>query len=184
MKIKKPHMNIYKLKKLVTGLRKPTRRQLKFIAPIAVVAIVAISFATFKAVGTPDTTGNGDHAAHDAHKQQLLSQVGNTDGTPRDGRDPANQKQGSLAAAASSPNGPSRNTDSSTSEDDGLNSAGCYYEYGNGGQCVPAHAATNGKLTCEGVTTHGGFKDGVTYSKDRFGLDKNKNGTACDPGDF
>lgn len=201
MKIKKPHLNTSKLKKLTAKLRKPTKRELKFIAPVAVVVVVALSFTAFKVVGSSDNGGN-HHDGHNAYEEQLVSQVDNTDGTPRDGRDPANQRQTSLASAASSSMGAGQRTDKpaadvkgdhshhNSSSDvygdpnkTGIGVNGCYVDYGiQGQQCVPAHAATNGNLTCDGVRKY--FKDGVKITgKDRFHLDKNHDGTACGNGD-
>ena len=172
------------------------KKNLKWAAPLAVVLVVG-SVVLF---GGKDNLPAGQKTQAEAYQEVLRDQVDDKTGAPRDGRDPANQQQGSLAAAASQPTGAGKRTDNtpasgvgdgnggspapgSNAEQTGLNSAGCYYEYGNGGQCVAAHAATNGVLTCEGVRTHGGFPNGVTYTKDRFNLDKNHDGIACNPGE-
>ena len=132
-----------------------------------------------------------------AHKKELRNAVEKPDGTPRDGRDPAKQKQNSLAAAASKGMGPGLRTDKPAKhvkgkhdkkvhphdvlpdpKTEGMNSAGCIVGYGQlGEQCLP----TNGdhkKITCEYVRNY--FPDGVVVTgKDTLKLDKNKDKLAC-----
>lgn len=65
----------------------------------------------------------------------------------------------------------------------GISSSGCYYDYGKPGEeCLPAHAAENGSLTCSGVRKH--FPQGIKVTgTDRFNLDKNHDGIACNDAD-
>jgi hypothetical protein len=133
-----------------------------------------------------------------AYKGDLRGQVDTTAGAPRDGRDPAGQGQNDLATVASKPAGAGKRTDtpaagvkatgqaaapattgSSTAQQTGLGTNGCYIDYGIQGQeCLPAHAATNGTLTCDGVRMH--FSHGIAVTgTDRFHLDHNTDGIAC-----
>lgn len=122
----------------------------------------------------------------EAYQDQLQSQVDTETGSPRDGRDPSTQQQSSLETAASSPTASGQQGEQSASGDSGqagINSSGCYYDYGEPDQCVPAHAATGGTLTCEGVHSHG-FPNGVkVVGEDRFKLDTNGDKMACATGD-
>jgi len=136
------------------------------------------------------------------HYQEILrSQVQQPDGTPRDGRDPAQQKQTGLLAAAGRPQGPGlrgnrpaagvqprvEHRQPSAVLDDpkqtGVLSNGCAADYGRGGQqCLPARAPGDKPLTCAYVVTL--FPDGVIVAgRDRFGLDTNGDGLACGAGD-
>ena len=81
----------------------------------------------------------------------------------------------------------------------GLAASGCYADYGKPGEeCVPAHAGQMAPtvglpprpdnpprrrvLRCEGVRMH--FPGGVVVSgRDRFRLDRNRDGVACGTGD-
>ncbi|HSX44884.1 MAG TPA: hypothetical protein VLF39_02085 [Candidatus Saccharimonadales bacterium] len=128
------------------------------------------------------------------YKDRLKSQVDSSDGSPRSGRDPASQKQISLSEAASAPNSRSMANNYSTQPEsapsqaqlkaEGIGTNGCYVDYGVQGQeCLPAHAGgANGVLTCNGVREH--FASGIKVTgTDRYHLDSNHNGTACDSGD-
>lgn len=137
------------------------------------------------------------------YQKVLRGQVDSPSGEPREGRDPSAQKQSSLAEAASSVNGNGARTEkpaagvtgdtnSRASHADvfedpaktGVNSAGCYIDYGvPGEQCVRAGlAGSDGILSCEEVRTR--FASGVTVSgKDRFQLDHNLDGWACGTGE-
>lgn len=137
-----------------------------------------------------------------AYKDDLRGQVDTTTGAPRDGRDPAGQGQNDLASVASKPAGAGKRTDkpaagvkatgqgaapattaSSTAQQTGLGTNGCYIDYGIQGQeCLPAHAAANGTLTCDGVRKH--FPHGIAVTgTDRFHLDHNADGIACGHGE-
>jgi hypothetical protein len=139
----------------------------------------------------------------EAYQDYLQSQVDTETGAPRDGRDPANQQQSSLASAAANSFGAGQRVDQPAANVDGDHSHhhdssdvygdpsqtgiginGCYIDYGIQGQeCVPAHAATNGTLTCQGVKSHG-FSNGIEVTgTDRFHLDKNGDDIACNSGD-
>lgn len=135
------------------------------------------------------------------YKDQLEGQVTDQEGAPRDGRDPASQQQNSLASSASKPTGVGQRTDQTTIEtptdhddhsahddhhqQDAIGLNGCYVDYGiQGEQCLPAHAGgTNGQLTCSSVHGHG-FPNGIKVTgTDRFHLDTNHDGVACDNDD-
>lgn len=151
---------------------------------------------------SPSHQADTNDKAISALQKSLQDQVDTDNGAPRSGRDPASQNQIDLASAASKPTFSKNTTDHpaanvggdhqhdatnsdvfGTASSDGLGFNGCYVDYGKPGeQCLPAHAAINGKLTCEGVREH--FPDGIIVSgTDRYHLDANKNGTACDPND-
>ncbi len=168
---------------------------------IAVASAVVITIA-FGVIGILKLIDEPKATAVTTTEETLQNQVDASDGAPRSGRDPANQKQNSLASAASQPTGtgkrvakPAAGVSGSTVHNNqaannnaagsGIGANGCYVDYGKQGeQCVPVHAATNGVLTCDGVRTHGGFPNGVIVSgTDRFNLDTNKDGTACGAGD-
>jgi hypothetical protein len=143
---------------------------------------------------------NSRKASAEVYKAQLQGQVDNPAGAPRDGRDPAGQGQSSLASAASKPAGAGKRTDkpaagvkasgqaaapatTGSAQQTGLGTNGCYIDYGIQGQeCLPAHAATNGTLTCDGVRMH--FPHGIAVTgTDRFHLDHNGDGLACGHGE-
>jgi len=167
--------------------------------PVGAAIILVISI-----VMVAPSTGTGPSTANiQANREYLRSQVDTETGAPREGRDPTTQQQTSLASAASNPTGARQRVDKpaagvqgdhshhNSSSDvygdpnqTGIGSNGCYIDYGiPGEQCVPAHAATNGTLTCDGVHSHG-FPNGIKVSgTDRFGLDTNHDGTACGNGD-
>lgn len=169
------------------------------IIAVGTALIVTLSFGIIgilKIIDDPKVT------AVTPGQETLQNQVDGSDGAPRSGRDPANQKQNSLASAASQPTGtgkrvtkPAAGVTGSNVQNNqpannnaagsGIGTNGCYVDYGKQGeQCVPVHAATNGVLTCDGVRTHGGFPNGVIVSgTDRFNLDTNKDGIACNSGD-
>lgn len=136
------------------------------------------------------------------YSEDLQSQVDDSTGSPRSGRDPAAQSQASLAEVASRPTGAGTRTDKPAAgvsgnsnsrvessdiygdpKTTGINSAGCYFDYGKQGEhCVPAHAVHHGPLTCAAVNRY--FENGVKVTgKDRFNLDKNNDGIACGQGD-
>jgi hypothetical protein len=144
----------------------------------------------------------GSDAASAAYTASLQKQVDGPNGTPAAGRDPSTQQQTSLAAAASRPNGPGLQTDTpakdvntshaghnhgsaaAAKKTSGVNSAGCYTDYGKQGEeCLSVSIAGPGNNpTCAQIRSV--FKNGILVSgADRFALDTNKNGTACDPAD-
>jgi hypothetical protein len=163
--------------------------------------IVAAALALLLPAAAARVSGPSPSASAQA-VAALRDQVQDANGAPRAGRDPANQPQLGLAAAASRATGVGQRTDtpgaavSSDHQRDalpsdvlgnakktGLSAAGCFVDYGLAGQqCVPASAAPSGTLTCAGVLPL--FPQGVTVSgRDRFHLDLNHDGTACGPGD-
>jgi len=171
-----------------------TKQQLRRALPIAVALAVIVGIAAFQATSAPATAPRDA----EAYKKELQSQVTAQDGTPSSGRDPSTQQQTSLASAASKPSGVGQRTDTPaagtagssahTDPDDvygdpaktGIGTNGCYVDYGKQGeQCLPAHAAMGGDLTCDNVRSHG-FPHGIKVTgKDRFHLDTNHDGTAC-----
>ncbi|HSH56115.1 MAG TPA: hypothetical protein VK983_04810 [Candidatus Limnocylindrales bacterium] len=137
-----------------------------------------------------------------AYRQQLQSQVESADGTPREGRNPATQKQSGLMAAASVPAGAGSRTDRPAAgvqgtvrgsadahaghnqRPEGVTSAGCLVDYGKPGeQCVSADLmSSQGTLSCAAVRKQ--FDSGVKVSgTDRFRLDTNSDKIACGRGD-
>lgn len=174
---------------------------LRVTAAVAAVLLLA-------AAGLLLLLNNGsDNAAkpvsQEAYRQELQAQVEQPDGTPNTGRDPANQGQNSLEAAASKPagaglrsdqpaSGATGNTGGQASHGDvygdakgsGIGSNGCFIDYGiQGEQCLPAHAAGDDKvLNCAEVRKY--FKDGVAVTgTDRFHLDHDGDKIACGPGE-
>lgn len=176
--VKAPTSLQKRIKKLKKMVKHPTKRQLKLAAPVAVVVVVGLAVVLTQAVGGGNKPGSTDAQASDAYRQQLIGEVDNVTGAPRDGRDPASQRQSSLADAASNPTGAGQRKDSTASGVNGggtssgptdnngslLNGSGCYYNYGSGGQCLAAHVATNGQTTCGDVRGHGGFPDGIVVN--------------------
>lgn len=183
--------------KLVKFTAKQSRKRLLSAGAALLLVVAAVAVIATK---QPDPKVAGI----ETYEDYLQGQVDTETGAPRAGRDPASQQQSSLASAASSPTGAGQRVDKPASDvqgdhnthhsssdvygdpnQTGIGVNGCYIDYGVQGQeCVPAHAATDGKLTCEGVRTHGGFPNGVKVTgKDRFNLDKNHDGTACGAGD-
>ncbi len=162
--------------------------------------VIGIASALFYVLLLANQSGQQQTA--EAFVKQLQSQVDATDGSPRDGRDPASQGQTSLASAASQPTGTGqRTTQQATATDSNhhhtggdtnlvasgsaVGANGCFVDYGKPGeQCLPAHAAPDGNLTCANVIKY--FPNGITtvYGTDRFHLDTNHDGTACGSGDF
>lgn len=185
-----------------------TKQNIKWAAPLCLVLAVGV-FLAFRQVGSGN--GNGGHKDSQAQAAQqyqevLQSQVDDKTGAPQDGRDPANQQQSSLAAAASSANAIGMRTDkpasgatannggnnpaSGNNNDKYLNSSGCYYHYGNGGQCLAAHVAVNGQTSCDAVRSHGGsshegFKNGIVVNgENHFHLaDDDRDKIVCEPGE-
>lgn len=131
------------------------------------------------------------------YQQQLAAQVQDAQGAPRTGRDPAAQRQVSLAEAAGAPAprivasaspAPSRAPvdpkavlgDPRTS---GVMSNGCALGYGRADQCVPARAGGGLPQTCANLVRT--FPNGVIVSgTDVLGLDLDRSGIACDAGDL
>lgn len=154
------------------------------------ILVVAVAFVLIS------IRSDNNFVSADANQKQLRGQVETVTGAPRDGRDPASQPQTSLGDVASKPTGSGRqktdsttkksdtssqtNANSTNANQDGLGTNGCYTDYGIQGQeCLPAHAATNGVLTCDGVNSH--FPNGIKVTgTDRYHLDHNHNGIACD----
>ena len=172
---------------------------------VVLIMLTALSFANVLREGQVigDAAGNaGNKPQRTQTEQQLQAQVETPKGEPQTGRDPASQPQNGLATAASRPSGFGERTDTPAAgvtgsqrqtkasdvykdpKQTGIGSNGCYVDYGvQGQQCLPAHASGDDKfLTCAEVRGH--FKDGIKVTgTDRFHLDGNTNGTACEPGD-
>lgn len=183
------------------------RKFLRSALPIAFVLMLVMSAVIFQTVTTaPGNEVSVKTVSTEEYQKSLKAQVDNENGSPTDGRNPANQSQTSLETAASTPSGTGTRTDAPASgvtgstgakvnpEDvygtndkqkaTGINSAGCFYDYGVPGQeCMPAHMAkADGSLDCNGVKMH--FPKGVKVSgTDRFKLDTNGDGVACGFGD-
>lgn len=132
---------------------------------------------------------------------QLRQQVETSAGSPADGRDPAVQQQTGLAAVASLPHGTGQRVDKPAVgvtgetkpadaghahhalQQPGVLASGCLADYGiPGEQCLPASVVRAGEITCSDVRRH--FSSGVKVSgNDRYQIDGNNNGTACDSQD-
>lgn len=189
------------MKKINIMKRLASQHGLRYSVPVLIVLLFVACLAAIQLAASLGDKQSGPDAA--AYKEQLRSQVEGPDGTPNSGRDPASQGQTSLADAASRPAGAGSRTDTpaagvtgdhnthNTSGDvygdanqTGVNSAGCYIDYGVQGQeCLPAHAAgSDGKLTCGEVRQH--FPKGVKVTgTDRFKLDANGDKLACGSGE-
>lgn len=177
---------------------KLSKLSLRTKVTIGALIIVAISLAIIPLL-TRSRNNNSGVVSADVYKEQLRVQVDTDSGAPRTGRDPASQQQISLGDAASKPTSAGKRTDTSvpatngtstTSSPtavakEGLGPNGCYIDYGIQGQeCLPAHVAVNGTPTCDGVRTHGGFPKGIKVTgTDRYHLDSNHDGIACNSGD-
>lgn len=167
----------------------------------AVIVIALASMVTASKNNQQAYHSDDESVFNQATSQQL---VDTADGAPQTGRDPSQQQQSSLNDAASSPTASGKQTDKpaadvqgdhnhdhATHEDvvndpseTGVGLNGCYVDYGvQGEQCLPAHiAGDDKKLTCHEV--HSKFANGIKVTgTDRFGLDENKDGTACGSGD-
>jgi len=161
---------------------------------VAATGALAVALAALVAVGT----GAAPAGARDSnpYQQQLQGQVEDANGAPKAGRDPANQRQVPLAVAAGRPHvvakGPQtpvtgRRAAGTTVKDPATTKvlvSGCAVGYGDAGQCLPARAPGGARLTCRYVVTM--FPHGVRVTgqgKDRLGLDSDRDGTACGPGD-
>lgn len=187
--------HISKLRPLATSLAK--KPQVRRILPAVVAAAVVIAVVVFQAIAsTPADTNPRDV---ESYKKALQGQVTEGNGAPSNGRDPSTQQQTSLASAASQPSGVGQRTDTPAadvtgdhnhdtqpndvygdSKKTGIGTNGCYIDYGiQGEQCLPAHAAMGGELTCDNVRSHD-FPHGIKVTgTDRFHLDTNHDGTAC-----
>ena len=173
--------------------------------PVIVALVLVIGFSSLRLMGVeiklPSNGGGIKPVSVAEYKEQLRQQADDDTGAPQSGRSPSNQLQTGLSDAASQPNGTGTRTDTpasgltgstdnhhdapaNNSQETGINSAGCYIDYGIQGQeCLPAHAATNGTLTCSDVRNHG-FPDGIKVTgTDRFKLDKNGDKIACGAND-
>lgn len=193
-------------KTLFAKLRKLPKRKLAIATGLLLASMLVGGLLLFQPTilginDAADASAAGSSAQ--AGRERLRQQVESADGTPAGGRDPASQSQSSLAAAASQAAGAGTRTDKPAagvtgnhhthhkSSDiyghaghTGINSAGCYIDYGiQGQQCLPAHAAgTDGRLTCDEVRRH--FASGISVTgTDRFGLDKNGDKLACGSGE-
>ncbi len=188
-------------KKAVLPIPKPSRfTPQRLVVACAAVFVLALGLALIRTASIAD---NGPSKPVDASaaRESLRQQVETADRVPRDGRDPASQQQNSLSAAASRDNGTTLTDTESTgiagngqpakpsdvyadSSKSGIGSNGCYVDYGiQGQQCLPAHAAHHGSLTCDGVRKH--FPKGVQVTgTDRFNLDKNGDKIACNDADL
>jgi hypothetical protein len=175
------------------GRRRGRRLPSAWIAALASVALIG------------GVLGGGADAAKQvgvsAYRAILQSEVDNAAGGPRNGHDPSAMPQGSLAAAASARNGvgtwgirPARGVKGGSAirkpgqvlpdrRAEGVTSGGCLIAYGEpGGQCVPARAPGNRPLSCDYLVRL--FTDGVRVrTADPLGLDRNRDGIACGPGD-
>jgi len=177
----------------------------QLVLPLLGIVLVLGAFLLVKIMLSSDNTGSNanDPKAQQAYKEELKSKVDTSNGQPQSGRDPSSQQQTGLSDAASKPSGTGTRTDTpasgvtgsndthNTSSDvygdpskTGVNSAGCYIDYGVQGQeCLPTHAATNGTMTCADVRNHG-FPDGIKVTgTDRLKLDTNGDKIACNAGD-
>lgn len=195
------------MKLTLQTLPKALRSKKAAVIAITAVAVAGASVAVFSLATSADTAGGGRSAAATSasareYKELLESQVDTAAGEPRDGRDPANQRQTSLADAASTPNvsgnrnakpaaGVSGDNHQDASHDHAnghmsssrINSAGCFIDYGKQGeQCLPAGLADDGKVTCAEVRSR--FASGISVTgSDHLGIDTNKDGVACGSGD-
>ena len=131
------------------------------------------------------------------YQRQLQGQVQGADGAPKAGRDPARQRQVTLAEAAGRPNpAPAKAGPRGTPVTSGRGaeatlkdprktrvlSSGCAVGYGAAGQCVPARAPGNRPTTCAYVVTL--FDGGVAVPRgDWLRLDTNGDGWGCADGD-
>jgi hypothetical protein len=163
---------------------------------IVLVAVALVALMTF--------AGGADAARRlslYAYHCLLRSEVQDSRGAPRTGKDPAVQRQTRLAAAASAPKGggtwggaPARSVKGAKArrradsvladpKATGVLAGGCAVGYGApGAQCVPARAPGNRPLTCAYLVTQ--FPHGVAVTgRDRLRLDSNRDGTACGHGD-
>lgn len=181
-------------------------RQLLLNRPLALALAVLLVFGSVgvvHAIGSANSTRQVSSPL--AYKHQLRSQVDTDTGAPRSGRDPLDQVQSSLAAAASQPvgigqqvakpaanvTGTHRQTPASSvlpdTKNTGVLASGCLAGYGQpGAQCIPAHPANNQAVTCAYLrkllpeTTAKGIQVNGT---DTLKLDTNKNKLACGSGD-
>jgi hypothetical protein len=163
-------------------------------------ALVAIAIVAFMAL----FVGGADAAwrlGRSAYYCILRSEVQDSRGAPRTGRDPALQRQTRLAAAARAPKGsgtwggaPARSVIGGAPrrragrvladpKATGALASGCAVGYGAAGaQCVPARRPGDRPVTCAYLVTQ--FPDGVTVTgRDRLRLDTNRDGLACGRGD-
>lgn len=200
-------------RKKVNGISKTAIQVVQASPRRVVIGVAAVIltgvFAATALVSSPEISGQAaptekTKAAAADHKNHLKSQVDTARGEPRDGRDPSTQKQTSLAQAASAAHGNGLRTDKpasgvrgtashdhsshshgyETAQDDGINAAGCFIDYGiPGEQCLAAGTAGDDKiLTCAEVRTK--FADGIKVSgTDRFHLDTNGDNWACGSGE-
>ncbi len=168
----------------------------RLVLACAAVFVLALGLALIRTASTADN-GPSKPVDSTAARESLRQQVETANRVPLSGRDPAAQQQNSLSAAASRDNGttladtegaptsgngqPSGVTGDSKAT--GIGSNGCYVDYGKQGeQCLPAHAAHHGSLTCDGVRKY--FPAGIQVTgTDRFSLDKNGDKIACNSGD-
>jgi hypothetical protein len=167
----------------------------------AVVAVVGAGILIL--VQAPNSSSSKTASPASATAKATQTQVDSPSGTSHSGHGASSQPQTSLAAAASAPTGAGsqyvdkpaagvgeNHSSHHTSADvygdpkqTGIGTNGCYIDYGiPGEQCLPAHAATNGTLTCVGVRKY--FPSGIKVSgTDRFTLDTNHDTVACNSGD-
>lgn len=181
---------------------KITKRKIAVVLLIATVPLMAAaSWATPKGAEHHDHQASGSESAFSQETHRQL--VDTAEGAPQTGRDPSRQQQSSLSDAASSPTASGKQSDKpaadvqgdhdhhathgdvfADSQATGIGVSGCYIDYGiQGQQCLPAHVAGDDKkLTCHEVHTK--FPSGIKVTgKDRFQLDTNGDGTACNNGD-
>lgn len=186
-------MNL-RLRRRTAGQGRGNRLPTAWIAVVASAALIGAGLL-----------GGGADAAKQAgvsaYRMILRSEVDNATGGPRSGHDPAAMPQRSLAAAASAPNGvgtwdvkPARDVKGGSvahkpsqvlphRRAEGVTSGGCLTAYGSPGrQCVPIRGPGNSPPSCAYLVRL--FTDGVRVrSADPLGLDRNRDGIACGPGD-
>ena len=156
------------------------------VVPAAALLTVALA-TTASAVGFGETP----------FQATLRASVENGNGEPR--INPASAQQTSLAEAAAGRNGAGARTEKlargvamgkiqrppnlPNPNVTGSISSGCLIDYGKpGAQCLPARARGGAAVTCAYVVSL--FPKGIAVSgRDRLGLDSNRDGIACGPGD-
>ncbi|HEX8227059.1 MAG TPA: hypothetical protein VF572_04295 [Candidatus Saccharimonadales bacterium] len=191
-------------KKLPTRLALPLQTVIVILAAVLYIQFQGMPSAITANSVADNRSQQSVQKANPADAQKAArAQVDDNNGRPQSGRDPAFQQQSSLASAASAPTGAGMRTDkpaagvkgghdhrvdpSQVRQDPmatGVNSAGCYIDYGRAGdQCLPAGISKGtGTVKCEEVRKR--FAEGLKVTgTDRFRLDSNGDGTACGAGD-
>jgi hypothetical protein len=159
---------------------------------------LAVALSVASGVGAAVAAIGGDGPTR--YQRTLQAQVENARGEPKDGSDPARERQTSLAAAARTPNESvgqrgrkparavklrklRRSASAVLGDDPGEILGGCLAGYGKPGeQCLPARAPRDKPMTCAYASRL--FPDGIKVTgRDRLRLDTDRDGIACDPGD-